>query len=73
MNEKVSYDIHQIMDIMAHRYPVLLIDKIVEMIPGEKVIGIKNVTVNEPYFQGHFPKRPVMPGVLFKDIFLKIL
>jgi beta-hydroxyacyl-ACP dehydratase FabZ len=52
------------MDIMAHRYPVLLIDKIVEMIPGEKVIGIKNVTVNEPYFQGHFPKRPVMPGVL---------
>ncbi len=64
MNEKVSYDIHQIMDIMAHRYPVLLIDKIVEMIPGEKVIGIKNVTVNEPYFQGHFPKRPVMPGVL---------
>jgi len=64
MNEKVSYDIHQIMDIMAHRYPVLLIDKIVEMIPGEKVIGIKNVTVNKPYFQGHFPKRPVMPGVL---------
>ena len=64
MNEKVSYDIHQIMDIMAHRYPVLLIDKIVEMIPGEKVIGIKNVTVNEPYFQGHIPKRPVMPGVL---------
>ena len=64
MNEKVSYDIHQIMDIMAHRYPVLLIDKIVEMIPGEKVIGIKNVTVNEPFFQGHFPKRPVMPGVL---------
>ena len=64
MNEKISYDIHQIMDIMAHRYPVLLIDKIVEMIPGEKVIGIKNVTVNEPYFQGHFPKRPVMPGVL---------
>jgi beta-hydroxyacyl-ACP dehydratase FabZ len=52
------------MDIMAHRYPVLLIDKIVEMIPGEKVIGIKNVTVNEPFFQGHFPKRPVMPGVL---------
>ena len=64
MNEKVSYDIHQIMDIMAHRYPVLLIDKIVEMIPGEKVIGIKNVTVNEHFFQGHFPKRPVMPGVL---------
>ena len=64
MNEKISYDIHQIMDIMAHRYPVLLIDKIVEMIPGEKVIGIKNGTVNEPYFQGHFPKRPVMPGVL---------
>ncbi len=64
MNEKISYDIHQIMDIMAHRYPVLLIDKIVEMIPGEKVIGIKNVTVNEPFFQGHFPKRPVMPGVL---------
>ncbi len=67
MNEKVSFDIHQIMDIMAHRYPVLLLDKIVEMVPGETVIAIKNVTANEPYFQGHFPKRPVMPGVLIVE------
>ncbi|MFQ6608358.1 MAG: 3-hydroxyacyl-ACP dehydratase FabZ [Fidelibacterota bacterium] len=67
MKEKVSYGINQIMDIMAHRYPILLLDRIVEIEPGKTVIAIKNVTANEPYFQGHFPNRPVMPGVLIVE------
>ncbi|MFC1693516.1 bifunctional UDP-3-O-[3-hydroxymyristoyl] N-acetylglucosamine deacetylase/3-hydroxyacyl-ACP dehydratase [Candidatus Latescibacterota bacterium] len=57
-------DINAIKKIMPHRYPFLLVDRIVDLIPGQKVVGIKNVTVNEPFFQGHFPEHPVMPGVL---------
>lgn len=57
-------DIKEIMEIIPHRYPFLLIDKVVEVIPGEKVTAIKNVTINEPFFTGHFPNEPVMPGVL---------
>lgn len=52
------------MKFLPHRYPFLLVDKIVELIPGEKVIALKNVTINEPFFQGHFPGTPIMPGVL---------
>lgn len=54
----------QIQEIIPHRYPFLLVDKIVEIEPGKKAIGIKNVTANEPFFQGHFPGNPIMPGVL---------
>mgnify|MGYP001476709798 CR=1 FL=1 len=54
----------QIQNIIPHRYPFLLVDKIIEMEPGKKAIGIKNVTANEPFFQGHFPGNPIMPGVL---------
>jgi 3-hydroxyacyl-[acyl-carrier-protein] dehydratase len=59
-----SMDINQIMSIIPHRYPFLLIDRIKEIILGESIIGIKNVTFNEPQFTGHFPSRPIMPGVL---------
>lgn len=57
----------EIMDVMRmipHRYPMLLVDRVIDMVKGERATGIKNVTINEPYFQGHFPSRPVMPGVM---------
>jgi 3-hydroxyacyl-[acyl-carrier-protein] dehydratase len=57
-------EIKEIMEILPHRYPFLLVDKILEIVPGEKVVGVKNVTVNEQFFEGHFPKKPIMPGVL---------
>ncbi len=56
--------IDQILKLLPHRYPFLLVDRLKDVVPGESGIGIKNVTVNEPFFQGHFPENPVMPGVL---------
>ncbi|GAB1366162.1 bifunctional UDP-3-O-[3-hydroxymyristoyl] N-acetylglucosamine deacetylase/3-hydroxyacyl-ACP dehydratase [Candidatus Cloacimonadaceae bacterium] len=61
---EVVFDINAIMRIIPHRYPFLLVDKIIEFTPGESLVGIKNVTINEPFFQGHFPGHPIMPGVL---------
>ena len=55
-------DIKQIMEIIPHRQPFLLVDRIVDMVPGESVTAIKNVSMNEPFFAGHFPNEPVMPG-----------
>jgi len=61
------YDIRKIMQYLPHRHPFLLIDRVIEVVPGEKVIALKNVTFNEPFFQGHFPGAPVMPGVLILE------
>ena len=57
-------DIHQILDYLPHRYPILLVDRVLEVIPGERITALKNVSVNEPFFPGHYPHHPVMPGVL---------
>jgi len=65
-------DIQQIMDYLPHRYPFLLIDKIVELNPGKSIVGIKNVTYNEPFFSGHFPNFPVMPGVLIIEAMAQV-
>jgi len=65
-------DVKEIMKILPHRYPFLLVDRIVEMDPGKRIVGIKNVTINEPFFQGHFPGHPVMPGVLIIEAMAQV-
>jgi 3-hydroxyacyl-[acyl-carrier-protein] dehydratase len=60
-------EIKEIMNILPHAYPFLLVDRIIEMDPGKRIVGIKNVTYNEPFFPGHFPGRPIMPGVLIVE------
>ena len=64
---KTMLDIADIQRILPHRYPFLLIDRVVEMTPKERIVAIKNVTINEPFFQGHFPNMPIMPGVLIVE------
>src|SRR3546814_4057338 len=59
-----TIDISRIMEMVPHRYPFLMIDRVVDVVAGESAVGIKNVSINEAHFQGHFPRRPVMPGVL---------
>ncbi|HBQ85512.1 MAG TPA: 3-hydroxyacyl-[acyl-carrier-protein] dehydratase FabZ [Syntrophomonas sp.] len=65
-------DIHEIMKILPHRYPFLMIDRITELVPGHKAVGIKNLSCNEPYFPGHFPGQPVMPGVLMIEAMAQV-
>jgi len=60
-------EIKEIMNILPHAYPFLLVDRIIEIEPGKRAVGIKNVTYNEPFFPGHFPGRPIMPGVLIVE------
>jgi 3-hydroxyacyl-[acyl-carrier-protein] dehydratase len=60
-------DIHKIMAMLPHRYPILLVDRVLELVPGTSIKALKNVSINEPYFVGHFPSRPVMPGVLILE------
>ena len=63
---------HEIMKMLPHRYPFLLVDRIVELEEGKRVVGIKNVTINEPFFQGHFPGHPIMPGVLIIEAMAQV-
>ena len=72
MENKKSIDneqlpIEEILGLLPHRYPFALVDRVIEHIPGEKAVAIKNITINEPQFQGHFPERPLMPGVLIVE------
>jgi 3-hydroxyacyl-[acyl-carrier-protein] dehydratase len=67
MTKKTSMDIHEILDHLPHRYPFVLIDKVISLDLGKEITAIKNVTINEPFFPGHFPYHPVMPGVLIVE------
>jgi len=64
---KCIMDIHDVMKYLPHRHPFLLVDRVIEMKEGESIVALKNVTINEPFFNGHFPNRPVMPGVLILE------
>ncbi|HEX2596096.1 MAG TPA: 3-hydroxyacyl-ACP dehydratase FabZ [Luteimonas sp.] len=64
MTVQLPIDVNTIQSLLPHRFPFLLVDRVVEFEPHTRVLGIKNVTINEPFFQGHFPSQPVMPGVL---------
>ncbi len=68
----MAMDIMKILDFLPHRYPMLLVDRILESEPGKRIVGIKNVTINEPFFQGHFPGHPIMPGVLMVEAMAQV-
>ena len=70
--EARSLDIHAIERILPHRYPFLLVDRVIELVPDKRAVGLKNVTINEPFFEGHFPKRPVMPGVMIIEALARL-
>lgn len=67
-----TLEIEAIKEILPHRYPFLLVDRITELEPGKRAVGIKNVTANEPFFQGHFPERAIMPGVLLIEVMAQV-
>ena len=67
-----NIDVERIKTILPHRYPFLLVDRVLEIEPGKKIQALKNVTVNEPFFQGHFPSKSIMPGVLIVEAFAQV-
>ncbi|ODG99701.1 3-hydroxyacyl-[acyl-carrier-protein] dehydratase FabZ [Nostoc sp. KVJ20] len=69
---KTTFTSEEIQKLLPHRYPFLLVDKIIDYVPGKKAVGVKNVTINEPHFQGHFPERPLMPGVLIVEAMAQV-
>ena len=69
---KTVLTIAEIQKLLPHRYPFSLVDRIIEYVPGKRAVGIKNVTINEPHFQGHFPGRPIMPGVLIVEAMAQV-
>ncbi len=69
---EMPLDVEAVRELLPHRYPMLLVDRIVELVPGSKVVGLKNVSINEPYFNGHFPGRAVMPGVLILECMAQV-
>jgi 3-hydroxyacyl-[acyl-carrier-protein] dehydratase len=69
---KTTFTSEEIQNLLPHRYPFLLVDKIIDYVPGKKAVGVKNVTINEPHFQGHFPSRPLMPGVLIVEAMAQV-
>jgi 3-hydroxyacyl-[acyl-carrier-protein] dehydratase len=66
------YDIREIMTFLPHRHPFILVDRVMEMEMDKEIVGLKNVTINEPFFQGHFPEEPVMPGVLILEAMAQV-
>ncbi len=71
-DNKVVFTVEEIQKLLPHRYPFALVDRIIEYVPGKSAVGIKNVTFNEPHFQGHFPGRPIMPGVLIVEAMAQV-
>ena len=66
------FNIQEILSFLPHRYPFLMVDRIVEYTPGKRIVGLKNVTINEPFFQGHFPDMPIMPGVIMIEAMAQV-
>ncbi|NJR18495.1 MAG: 3-hydroxyacyl-ACP dehydratase FabZ [Calothrix sp. CSU_2_0] len=69
---KKTFNIEEIQKLLPHRYPFALVDKIIDFVPGKSAVGVKNITFNEPHFQGHFPGKPIMPGVLIVEAMAQV-